>query len=159
MVDLILFPASYFSMNKVDEDLQSEYDAVRATGLFDTVLFGYDKWINEGVLVLNEAPEVMRKAIMRGWMMKPEQYERFYAMLIDNNIELVTSPAEYEQMHIFPNAFNLFGDDTSNMKIYPLHQQICVEELKAQFDRFMIKDFVKSVKGTSFPKYFDNSIT
>lgn len=159
MVDLILFPASYFSINKVDEDLQSEYDAVRATGLFDTVLFGYDKWINEGVLVLNEAPEVMRKAIMRGWMMKPEQYERFYSMLIDNNIELVTSPAEYEQMHIFPKAYNLFGDDTANMKIYPLHQQICVEELKAQFDRFMIKDFVKSVKGTSFPKYFDNSIT
>ena len=109
MVDLILFPSSYFSIKKVDEDLQGEYDAVKQTGLFDVVLFGYDKWINEGVLVLNEAPEVMRKAIMRGWMMKPEQYERFYAMLIDNNIELVTSPAEYEQMHIFPKAYNLFG--------------------------------------------------
>ena len=108
MVDLILFPSSYFSIKKVDEDLQGEYDAVKQTGLFDVVLFGYDKWINEGVLVLNEAPEVMRKAIMRGWMMKPEQYERFYAMLIDNNIELVTSPAEYEQMHIFPKAYNLF---------------------------------------------------
>lgn len=47
MVDLVLFPSSYFSIKKVDEDLQSEYEAVKATGLFDIVLFGYDKWITE----------------------------------------------------------------------------------------------------------------
>ena len=56
MVDLILFPSSFFSIKKVDEDLQYEYDAVKATGLFDIVLFGYDKWMNEGTLVLNETP-------------------------------------------------------------------------------------------------------
>ena len=35
MVDLILFPSSYFNASKVDEDLQAEYDAVKATGLFE----------------------------------------------------------------------------------------------------------------------------
>ena len=49
MIDLILFPSSYFSIRKVDEDLQSEYNAVMATGLFEVVLFGYDKWVNEEV--------------------------------------------------------------------------------------------------------------
>ena len=29
MVDLILFPSSYFNASKVDEDLQDEYDAVK----------------------------------------------------------------------------------------------------------------------------------
>lgn len=159
MVDLILFPSSYFSIKKVDEDLQGEYDAVKKTGLFDVVLFGYDKWVNEGTLVLNETPHEMRKAIMRGWMMKPELYEKLYNMLITNNIELVTSPTDYMQMHIFPNAYNLFGNDTASMNMYPLHEQINVEELKKQFERFMVKDFVKSVKGTEFPKYFDASIT
>lgn len=159
MVDLILFPSSFFSIKKVDEDLQSEYDAVKEIGLFDTILFGYDKWVNEGVLVLNETPSKMRKAIMRGWMMKPELYDKFYNLLIANNIELVTSPMDYTQMHIFPNAYSLFGDDTATMKIYPLHEQINVDELKSQFKRFMIKDFVKSVKGTEFPKYFDDSIS
>lgn len=159
MVDLVLFPSSYFSIKKVDEDLQGEYDAVKETGLFDVVLFGYDKWINEGSLSLNEKPHAMRKAIMRGWMMKPELYEKLYNMLILNNIELVTSPTEYTQMHIFPNAYNLFGKDTASMKIYPLHEQINVEELKVHFNRFMVKDFVKSVKGTEFPRYFDASIT
>lgn len=159
MIDLILFPSSYFSVKKVDEDLQGEYDAVMATGLYDVVLFGYDKWVNEGILTLNERPAAMRKAIMRGWMMKPELYEKFYEELIENNIELVTCPKDYKQMHIFPNAYALFGSDTPTMKIYPLYKQIDVTELKEEFNRFMIKDFVKSVKGTDFPKYFDHSIS
>ena len=159
MVDLVLFPSSYFFIDKVDEDLIKEYDAVKATGLFDTVLFGYDKWVSEGVLVLNESPCVMRKAIMRGWMMKPEAYREFYEKLKDKNIELITSPEEYKQMHIFPNIYSMFGNDTAFMKIYPLYKQIDVEKLKTQFQRFMIKDYVKSVKGTEFPRYFDASIS
>lgn len=149
----------FFSIKKVDEDLVEEYEVVKATGLFETVLFGYDKWIGEEVLVLNETPSMMRKAIMRGWMMKPEQYEKFYYILKEHNIELITTPNEYEQMHIFPNAYDFFGNDTAKMKIYPLHEQISLRELKEHFSRFMIKDFVKSVKGTEFPKYFDTSVT
>ncbi len=159
MIDLILFPSGFFSIKKVDEDLQSEYEAVIATGLYDTIFFGYDKWVNEGVLVLNETPSVKRKAIMRGWMLKPEQYEKLYYALSEQNIELMTSPADYRQMHIFPNVYNLFGKDTAAMEIYPLHEQINIDALKKQFPRFMIKDFVKSVKGTEFPKYFDASVS
>ena len=32
-------------------------------------------------------------------------------------------------------------------------------ELQKQFSRFMVKDYVKSVKGTKFPKYFDAAVT
>ncbi|WP_279086505.1 ATP-grasp domain-containing protein [Bacteroides acidifaciens] len=159
MVDLILFPSSFFSAKKVDEDLQSEYDAVSSTGLYDTILFGYDKWFNEDKLVLSETPATMRKAIMRGWMMKPSQYNQFYDRLLANNIELIVAPSEYEQMHIFPNAYKFFGDDTAFMKVYPLHEQIEIRDLKKHFNRFLVKDFVKSVKGTEFPKFFDVSIT
>ncbi len=159
MVDLVLFPSSFFSVKKVDEDLQIEYDAVKETGLFDTILFGYDKWFNEGKLVLTEKPSQKRMAIQRGWMMKPEQYELFYGELLKNNIQLVTTPAEYRLMHIFPNVYKCFGTDTARMEIYPLHQQIHVNKLKTLFDRFMVKDFVKSVKGTDFPKFFDQTIS
>ena len=47
MVDFILFPSSYYGVNYVDEDLQSEYDAVVATGLYETAFFSYDQWICE----------------------------------------------------------------------------------------------------------------
>ncbi|MCM1508826.1 MAG: ATP-grasp domain-containing protein [Ruminococcus flavefaciens] len=159
MVDLILFPSSYFSVNRVDEDLQQEFDAVKATGLFDVVLFGYDKWFNEGKLILNKTFSTPHNAVMRGWMMKPKQYKIFYEELCNKNIHLITEPKEYLLMHVFPNVYEFFGDDTAKMKIYPLYEQINVEEVKKLFNRFMIKDFVKSVKGKEFPKFFDNSVT
>lgn len=159
MTDLILFPSSYFSVNRVDEDLQQEFDAVRETGLFDIVLFGYDKWFNEGKLVLNRTLSAPRTAVMRGWMMKLEQYKMFYEELYNNNIQLITEPEEYTLMHFFPNIYKFFGSDTARMKIYPLHEQINIEEVKKSFSRFIIKDFVKSVKGTEFPHFFDTSVT
>ena len=159
MVDMILFPSSYFDITKVDEDLQKEYDAVPKTGLFDIALFGYDKWFNESKLVLRNVPNRERCAVYRGWMMKPEQYERFYSQLLENNIRLVTTPEQYELMHVFPNVYECVKEDTAKMRIYPLNSHINVEELKSCFDRFMVKDYVKSVKGTEFPKFFDRTIT
>ena len=65
MIDLILFPSSYFNVSKVDEDLQAEYDAVKATGLFDVILFGYDKWFEEDQLVIKDIPQEERTAVYR----------------------------------------------------------------------------------------------
>jgi len=159
MVDFILFPSSYYGVNYVDEDLQSEYDAVVATGLYETAFFSYDQWICEEKFILSYKPDRMRRAIYRGWMMKPEQYKDFYNKLLKANIQLVTSPDEYELMHIFPNVHHLFKNDTAKMELYPLHSQIDVNVLKEKFDRFMVKDYVKSVKGTEFPRFFDKTIT
>lgn len=159
MVDLILFPSSFFRITKVDEDLQQEYDAVMATGLFDVALFGYDKWFDEGKLTVKNAPDEEHLAVYRGWMMKPEQYEQFYVLLLDQNIRLVTEPEQYRRMHIFPNVYEKVKDDPAKMEIYPLHSQIDVAQLKKSFERFMVKDYVKSVKGTDFPRYFDETVT
>ncbi len=158
MVDLILFPSSYFNVSKVDEDLQSEYDAVKATGLFDVILFGYDKWFEEDQLVIKDTPQEERTAVYRGYMMNPEKYERFYQHLLENNIRLITTPKEYELMHIFPNVYELLKEDTAKMEIYPLHTQINVDSIKHTIGQFMVKDYVKSVKGTEFPKYFGEDI-
>ena len=81
MLKTILFPSSYFSIRNVDEDLKAEYDAVVETGLFDIVLFSYDKWFNEGELVLNQPIDEPCEAIYRGWMMKPEIYAEFYGQV------------------------------------------------------------------------------
>ena len=62
-------------------------------------------------------------------------------------------------MHIFPNVYHHFGDDTAKMMVFPLHKQIDANVLKDNFQRFMVKDYVKSVKGTDFPRFFDNTIT
>lgn len=159
MINTIIFPSSYLGINKVDEDLQAEYEAVMSTGLFQVILFGYDKWFNQGKLQLSEIIEKPIGAVYRGWMMKPEQYKDFYEQLKENNIELFTSPEEYTMMHIFPNIYELVKDDTVKMRVYPLHKELPCAELCKEFGRFLIKDYVKSVKGTDFPRFYDNTIT
>ena len=158
MVKTILFPSSYFGIRKVDEDLQAEYDAVQRTGLFDVIIFGYEDWFNNGKITLSKRPEEHIVAIHRGWMMKTDQYEQFYNALLDNNVELVTSPDDYTAMHVFPNVYEAVKDDTAKMITFPLHEDLPCDVLQKEFSRFMIKDYVKSVKGTDFPKYFDSSV-
>jgi hypothetical protein len=159
MIDTILFPSSVFNTSQVDEDLKTEYEAVVSTGLFKIILFGYQEWFHDEKMVVKNAPSEMHNAIYRGWMMKPEQYEKFYSVLLDNNIKLVTTPEQYKLMHVFPNVYEYVKEDTAKMKLFPLHSQIDVESLKKSFNRFMVKDYVKSVKGTEFPKFFDQRIT
>lgn len=159
MIDLILFPSSYFNDSKVDEDLQDEYDAVTATGLFDVIIFGYDQWFDEGVLSIDHIPKEERTAVYRGYMMNPDQYTQFYRKLLEKNIRLITTPKQYALMHIFPNVYPMLKEDTAKIETYPLHTQIDIEHVKRIMNRFMVKDYVKSVKGTKFPKYFDTDIT
>lgn len=159
MLEIVLFPSSYFSMNKVDEDLQAEYDAVVATGLYEVAFFGYEKWFQEGKLVLNRSFNKVVTAVYRGWMMKPEQYRSFYEALSENNIKLITEPRQYEQFHVFPNVYPLVEADTAKMLVYPKGTSVDLDEVKKHFNRFMVKDFVKSVKGTEFPRFFEASVT
>lgn len=159
MLEAVLFPSSYFSINKVDEDLQAEYDAVVATSLYEVVLFGYEKWFQEGELVLNRHFEAMTSAVYRGWMMKPEQYAQFFEALQENNIRLITETKEYEQFHVFPNVYPSVAEDTAKMLVYPKGTQVDLTEIKKHFSRFMVKDYVKSVKGTEFPKFFEANVT
>lgn len=62
-------------------------------------------------------------------------------------------------MHIFPNIYEQVKEDTAKMELYALHEKIDVEKVKKSFQRFMVKDYVKSVKGTEFPKFFDEQVT
>lgn len=157
MVETILFPSAFYDETRVDPDLQREYDA--ACTLFKPVLFGYDRWLAEGKLVLHPKPDSIQAAVYRGWMFKPEKYRRLFEQLLENNIRLVTSPGEYELMHVFPNIYPRVREDTARILLFPLHEKINIQEIISSFPRFMVKDHVKSVKGTSFPSFFDSATT
>lgn len=151
----ILFPSSSYDIQKVDPSLEREYDAVSEGKLFDIVLFDCDKWYDESELILNKTVSPCN-AIYRGWMMKPSQYIQFYSKLKEQNITLCTTPEEYEHFHIFPNVYPEFGDDTAKMLVFP-DRKVSFDLVKNTFKKFIVKDYVKSVKGTDFPKYFTSS--
>ena len=43
--------------------------------------------------------------------------------------------------------------------VFPEGEEIDLDRIKEKFERFMVKDYVKSVKGANFPRFFDRSIT
>jgi len=158
----ILFPGDYFSLNNPDDNFAAELDAVTACDELDVALFNYNEYIEGAPLKLNKpASQCAKMLIYRGWMMKPNQYERFYSDLVSLGFDPLTSPSSYERMHCFPSAGEIFRGQTPQFKVYPAANgrvEINADEVNASFDRFMVKDYVKSVKGTSFPTYIKTPI-
>lgn len=159
MVNTILFPSSFFDKRKIDEDMEEEYAAVLSTGKFRVILFAYEDWFHGGKLTLSDEPEQEAFAVYRGWMMQSEQYADFYAQLLRRRIRLITTPEMYDKMHIFPNIYPEICEDTAPIITFPLHSLIDVSIVKKRFQRFLVKDYVKSVKGTDFPPFFDETVT
>ena len=155
---MILFPSDYFDINKVDESFKNEYEVVCGDGNFEILLFSYDEWIAERKLKLNYRVDTMKDTIYRGWMMKPEIYKNFYCELQKENIQLMTAPNEYKKFHSFPNVYPELKKDTAKMLVYDDVGKVDLKEIKNTFSQFMIKDYVKSVKGTDFPKCISSDI-
>ena len=156
---VILFPSDYFNPAAVDPDLQTEFEAVKENERLQPVLFNSEEWFEHGKLVLSKSFDTATGAVYRGWMMKPEQYAHFYEELKKQNIWLMTVPEAYSTLHVFPNVYERVREDSARILIFPLHAPIDVSLVRKSFPKFMVKDYVKSVKGTEFPACFDENIT
>lgn len=154
----ILFPGSYMNYRVIDDDMAEEYHEALETGLFNILLFNYDHWVAGEPLKITKQEDISETVIYRGWMLKPEQYKQLYDELNTCGIHLLTDPDAYSNMHLFPNVYPYIEEDTAKMLYFP-DGKVDVENVKKHFKRFMIKDSVKSTKGTAFPSYFDQSIT
>lgn len=156
LIMTILFPSSYMSGRRVDEAFEGEYEAALEAGL-EAILFHQQLWDDKREIWLNS--ERSGCALYRGWMMKPEDYRVFHEKLSDNGLDLLTDPAQYETMHIFPNAYKWLVEDTPKALFFSLHARMDVEEIRGELGDFMIKDYVKSAKNTDFPTYFGKDIS
>ena len=152
MQKAILFPSSVFSRFEVDESFQNEYNAVRANGDFRIVLYDYEAFVRTGEVLLALCPDEDAIVIYRGWMFTPEQYGAFFRELESRGLHLVTTPEQYAALHLFPNVYPLIKNDTPKMLVYPEGCEPCLSEVKRNFRCFLVKDYVKSEKGTDFPK-------
>lgn len=153
----ILFPSDYFNRNKIDTELEQEYIAAKKAG-FGVMLFDYSSWFESKKLVLNQNVDC-DLVLYRGWMMKPELYCEFEKQLKGLGYYLIVDSSSYKRLHEFVNVYPIIRNDTAPIMKFPLHTRIDVEFIKSTFGRFMVKDYVKSVKGSDFPIYFDSTIT
>lgn len=155
----IIFPSSYLNKRNVEPDYKAECEAAIRNGL-DIVLFNQCLWDNNKEIEIsilqgdtNYGKEVF---VYRGWMMKPEEYEKFYTLLMEKNIRLITTPEQYSNLHEFDKSYPMVKEDAPKTFFFESITEISIDFINSQMKRFMIKDFVKSVKGTDFPEYFEH---
>lgn len=155
---IFLYPCDFFDRKKPDIDYESEYNVACQFSEFEVVLYHYDEFVSDNILRLYPHLIKGNKCIYRGWMLKPSQYKEMYYKLMNKGIQLINSLDQYEKLHIFPNIYPLIQNYTPKILYYEDIENIEWECVNHQFKRFMIKDYVKSVKGTKFPLYFETPI-
>lgn len=154
----IIFPCDYFNKNQVEYDYQSEYlEAIKFN--FNIILFDYDYFVQEDKIQLYPNIVCSGICIYRGWMLKPEQYKILYDYLNNKGVTLINTPQQYSNCHLFPNSYLQLKGLTPGILVFDNPLEINWNSVKNTFKRFMLKDYVKSVKDCDFPKYFDNTYT
>lgn len=151
----ILFPSSYINNKKADEEYEQEYTSAMKYG-FDVLLFNQEVWdTKREVSIIDNITPSNEEIIYRGWMMKPEDYFLFDNQLNEYGLNLLVTPTEYKNLHVFKNSYPYVAQDAPQTLFYNSVSEIDLEYINKTAGRFMVKDFVKSVKGTDFPKYFE----
>lgn len=159
MNKLIIFPSEFGKTDKIDSCYEDEYKAALDNN-FDTVIFNYDEYFTFGKeLKFNKKLDKQYEcAIYRGWMISGQEYARFYGDLKRFGISLINNPSEYLNTHHFKNSYEKIKDKTPKT-LYFNKAQINWDEVRENFDKFIVKDDVKSVKGFDFPEYLESSMT
>lgn len=161
MQTFLLFPSDYFDNKQVDKAFAEEYEAASKIPEFQIILYNYDMFVGEGKLRFFPALEPSTEktvCLARSWMLKPDQYKVLYQELALKGIELINNPEEYETTHVFINAYKYIAGHTPKSLFYGDAANIPAEEINKAFQRFMIKDYVKSAKGYDFPSSIDTPI-
>jgi len=178
----IIFPVHEIDKQAPDDLFCLEYNAANTCGL-KTFLFDYDKFVDKGELSSNlPASTEIQPLILRGYMMKANQYEVFANLLSEKNYILINDSSRYKRCHHSHEIHHLFGTKTPKMLCIPnltkeLFEKIFttevaqekLEQMKKDFhsEFFILKDSVKSEKDIPelfkiplniYPKEFHNRL-
>ena len=94
--------------------------------------------------------------IYRGWMIKPEYYQ-ILQDFFGTRYTLINSAEQYKKCHYFPEIYDIIKDFTPYSMWFDSLDTIKIKDILSRFkDSFILKDYVKSEKGTNLFKFSVN---
>ena len=137
-----LFPADGLEPRKVDEVFRPQADALAARG-FAVSLVPDEVFRGErGLRSLGNGD----LAVYRGWMVRPSEYSRFDAAVRAVGSTPISDAAAYELTHWLPRWYPLLREWTAETVTLPADADLVEELARIGWERFFLKDFVKSLK-------------
>ena len=156
---IILFPSDYFDIKQPDPDYRAEYEAVCQIPDFKVIFYSYDSFAQGEPIKMYPDNYFKGECIYRGWMLNPKQYVTLYDFLKSKDITLINTSEQYNYCHLFPMVYPDIKQYTPKMLSVENNQSIDWDYVNNSLSRFMVKDYVKSVKGQDFPAYFQTPVS
>jgi hypothetical protein len=139
-----LYPSDPIEPRQPDEPFRDQADEMRRLGL-GVSLVCLEELEERTCRIRNPIPGGAT-VVYRGWMLAPAQYEKLLTVIQSHQASPLISLETYLSCHYLPNWYPLISEFTPETRIFPIHSDI-IKELKVlDWERFFIKDYVKSLK-------------
>jgi len=139
----VIVPADYFKASRPDEMYAEQLEAFLHLGC------GVSTFSFEGDRQFRPAIEPGDLVLYRGWMLDETEYPAFEAAVKTAGGALLTSTESYLSTHHLPRWFPLLADLTPETVCFYDLSEVEAGLHRLGWDRFFIKDFVKSLKTGS----------
>jgi|SRR5579859_1936435 len=139
-----LYPSDPVQPKQPDEAFNDQINELRRLG-FITSLVSLEE-IAEGDSKIRGVIPGGAMVVYRGWMVEPREYEKLLSLIQSRQAIPLISLESYLACHYLPNWYPLIAEFTSETRIFPAGTDF-VKELKVLgWEKFFIKDYVKSLK-------------
>lgn len=141
---IFLFPSDYFNSKKIDEMYIDQAASLNNAGL-NTAAISLESLGSNSPKISPTIPQ-NSEVVYRGWMLSPSDYELLVNAVDSAGARAFTSKPEYLLTHYLPNWYPLIADLTPATKFYTVDDDLESELKILSWERFFIKDYVKSLK-------------
>ncbi len=134
-----IFPSDPLNRKKPDLSFTDQITVLNKAG-FGVSCYDHD------TSTIHPMPPKGTNIVYRGWMMVLPMYQRFWTIAYANDLNPLVSPDQYALCHHLPNWQSKIAHLTAETKVYAEDADLIQELPKLGWNKFFIKDFVKSLK-------------
>jgi len=142
----LLYPEHPLDRKAADEPFQPEYLLAKEKRI-PCSLFDFDSFVDSGKFRPHPAFQPEEKVLYRGWMMTPAKYQKLVARMEKMGAQPISSVADYTRCHHLPGWYDACADLTAETHFLEPEEDAVAAALELGWDRFFVKDFVKSNTG------------
>lgn len=140
---IFLFPNDCFNPKQPDEAYRDRFLAFKEAG-FNTALIEIES-LSSGTTIYPPLTS-QDTVVYLGWMLSAADYRSLVQIIRQTGATPLTSDEEYLATHYLPNWYPLIKDLTPETKIYAADDDLETELKQLNWERYFIKDYVKSLK-------------
>lgn len=139
----IVYPSDYFNRKKVDDVFEDEYNHAKNSGL--TCLLLSTQHTSDGKYLLSQSLEPDVPVLWRGWMLKPEEYQRLHRAVSDNGCKMLVSCEDYVSCHYITGWYDACKKYTPETVFSPPEGDFDLITASLNWPAYFVKDYVKSL--------------